>query len=150
MRLIIIPQWIPQRSAGSFQACNIQSWFYGKSDFLRSIPSTATIVEVVVHWKSIPLGFPTSNIHTGVTGSISAHLWWFRVGVSYHSFHVRGHPLSMSAEFSGFWTPSPSCPWLGLISSTKSTQPPLLDLMVCTVAHKVATLSVGKPMKCVV
>ena len=40
---------------------------------------------------------------------------------------ARGRPYIMSAKFSGFWTPSPPCPHLGRIYSTKFTQPPLLQ-----------------------
>ena len=35
-----------------------------------------------------------------------------------------------SAKFSGFWTPSPLCLHLGLIYSTKFTQPPLQHLLL--------------------
>ena len=35
-----------------------------------------------------------------------------------------------SARFSGFWTPSPPCPHFAQIYSSKSTQPPLLCLLL--------------------
>ena len=41
-----------------------------------------------------------------------------------------GRPYMTSAKFSGFWTPSPPCPHLGLIYSTKFMQPPLLHLLL--------------------
>ena len=41
----------------------------------------------------------------------------------------RGHPYMMFAKFWDFLTPSP-CPHLGLIYSTKFTQPPLLHLLL--------------------
>ena len=41
---------------------------------------------------------------------------------------VRDHPYMTSAKISGFWTPP--CPHLGLIYSTKFTQPPLLHLLL--------------------
>ena len=44
--------------------------------------------------------------------------------------HIRGRPYMTSAKFSGFWTPSPPCPHLGLIYCTKFTQPPLLHLLL--------------------
>ena len=42
---------------------------------------------------------------------------------------LRERPYMTTAKFSGFWTRSPPCPHLGLIYSTKFTQPPLLNLL---------------------
>ena len=39
---------------------------------------------------------------------------------------LRGHPFMTSAKFSDFLTPSPPCPHLIKMYSTKFTQPPLL------------------------
>ena len=44
------------------------------------------------------------------------------------SLYVRGRPYMMSENFSGFCPPP--CPHLGLIYSTKFTQPPLLHLLL--------------------
>ena len=43
---------------------------------------------------------------------------------------VSGHPYMTSTQFRDFFTPSPPCPHLGLICSTKFTQPPLLHLLL--------------------
>ena len=43
---------------------------------------------------------------------------------------VRGHPYMTSAKFLDFLTPSLPCPHLGLIYSTKFTQPPLQHLLL--------------------
>ena len=43
---------------------------------------------------------------------------------------VGGHPYMTTAKFWDFLTPSPLCPHLGLIYSTKFTQPPLLHLIL--------------------
>ena len=46
------------------------------------------------------------------------------------SNHVRGHPLSTYAKFSGFLTPSSPCTHFGQVCKTKFTQTPLLRTLL--------------------
>ena len=54
----------------------------------------------------------------------------FVLSVSPWTLVPRGRPYMTSSKFSVFWTPSLPCRHLGLIYSTKFTQPPLLHLLL--------------------
>ena len=56
--------------------------------------------------------------------------WTTTGSLTFFCFGVRGRPYMTSATFLGLWTPSPPCPHLGLIYSTKFMQPPLLHLLL--------------------
>ena len=57
--------------------------------------------------------------------------YWTRDAIqSCRVISLRGHPYMTSAQFWDFLATSPTCPHLGLIYSTKFTQPPLLHLLL--------------------
>ena len=104
---------------------------------VRSVRARSLLSQPLLHTvPGTPSDLNTGNSTEGATGCPS---WCRPLRPRFHFLCsnlkanpvcFRGHPYMTSAKFSGFWTPSPPCPHLGLIYSTKFTQPPLLHLLL--------------------
>ena len=102
------------------------------SNIVRPIGRSGALSQNVVK-KRMYLNVDIVVIRHEMSDPLEYHIWMLPSSLYVIPFTfkpVGGHPHMTSAKFWDFLTHSPPCPHLGLIYSTKFTQPPLLHLLL--------------------